>query len=238
MNRIACCFIASVTLGFNPPSALAQSRTAPSLPAMGTYTQPPTVDSRTTAPRTTTQGRNPMAALGGYPQGFGNVDPRVVHRAVTRTRTIVETRMEEVPEEELKRLEIFRDAVLECRKKHDSPEAQEKARTALETLVAEQMDRDLETREQQLAEIEAQAKQLREQLEQRKSAKPEFVKLIMMMIENPAAGIGLPAEWMNAIGPASELTNVGSYGVGYRELPEASPAASGLLPPPILLQPE
>ncbi len=146
-----------------------------------------------------------LLSLGNNPFGDlspGEFQPNKAYRAVTSTRTIVETHMEEISEEEQKRLHTFREAVQAMREKHDSPEEKEKAKAALETLVIEQMDRDLETREKQLAEIEAQAKQLREQLDQRKAAKPEFVKLIMMMIETPAAGIGLPSEWMNSIGPA------------------------------------
>ncbi|MEZ6134170.1 MAG: hypothetical protein R3C53_04575 [Pirellulaceae bacterium] len=155
-------------------------------------------------------GQNPNIQFGqnqNNPFGQNLNDPRLATvrtmRPVTRTRTIVETTYEEIPQEDLKRLEAFQKAVREMRKPHDTTEDREAARSALEELVLEQMDRDLETREQQLAEIEAQAKALRDQLEQRKNSRQEFAKLIMLMIENPAAGIGLPSEWMGAIGPAS-----------------------------------
>ncbi len=54
-------------------------------------------------------------------------------------------------------------------------------------------------REKRLNELEAKAKQLRDQLQQRKQTKAEIQKMLVMLIENPQGGLGLPASWMNAI---------------------------------------
>ena len=161
-------------------------------------------------------------------------------RAVTRTRSIVETHYEEIPEEEQLRLQAFQQAVSELRAKHESPEEREQARSVLRGLVVEQMERDLTNREEQLAEIESQAKQLRDQLEQRKAAKDEFLKLIMMMVEHPSSGIGLPSEWMSSIGPgAYGASGVSKFNVSLpagARLPPAGPTplpSAGLVPQPV-----
>ncbi len=147
------------------------------------------------------------------------------YRTGTRTRTIVEHYSEKLAAEEVKRLSEFQSSVAEMRKKHDSKEAKEKARAAVEKMVVEQLDRDIQNREKQLSEIEEQVKQLRDQLEQRKSSRPELLKLLMMMIESPSSGIGLPSEWLGAINGQriAESIPTGAY--------------NSVIPSPVFLQP-
>lgn len=92
----------------------------------------------------------------------------------------------------------FRETVDALRKAKTDEEKAE-VREKLNTLVAKQLDQDLADREKRLIEIEAKAKELREQLQQRKATKTEIQKMLVMLIENPQGGLGLPPSWMNAI---------------------------------------
>lgn len=92
----------------------------------------------------------------------------------------------------------FRETVDALRKAKTDEEKAE-VRDKLNALVAKQLDQDLADREKRLLEIEAKAKELREQLQQRKTTKTEIQKMLVMLIENPQGGLGLPPSWMNAI---------------------------------------
>lgn len=100
--------------------------------------------------------------------------------------------------EEQQQAKEFRDAVAQLRKA-DNDEDKKAARERLSEMISAQLDRDFEQREQKLAEIEARAKELREQLEHRRNTKSDIQKMLLMLIENPEAGLGLPPAWMNSV---------------------------------------
>lgn len=92
----------------------------------------------------------------------------------------------------------FYKLIAEMRKAKDK-EAKEEKRTQVQEILSKQLDRDLELREEQLKKIEERAKALREQLDARRESKEEMLKLLMMLVENPSAGFGLPDEWMRTL---------------------------------------
>lgn len=96
------------------------------------------------------------------------------------------------------RMRSFQDAVKQLREAENS-EGKAAARDQVEKLVSEQLDIDLESREKELAAIEQRAMELRKQLEERKTAKPELLKMLVMLIDNPQVGLGIPPEWMQML---------------------------------------
>ncbi len=75
--------------------------------------------------------------------------------------------------EEQRSAQEFRDTVLALRQaKTDEEKADVRAK--LNDLVSKQIDQDLAEREKRLNELEAKAKQLRDQLQQRKQTRPRF----------------------------------------------------------------
>ena len=107
-------------------------------------------------------------------------------------------RMSPMSPEEAARMRAFQDAIRELRtaKSEDDKAA---ARKEVTDLVSEQLDADLENREKELAAIEQRAKELRKQLDERKTAKPELLKMLVMLIDNPQVGLGIPPEWMQML---------------------------------------
>ena len=176
-------------------------------PKIADYSQP--------APAGTTHPYNSLSPVPGptglpsetyaFPSNTFSNNPAMV-RTRTKASMVLNTFYEDISEEEKKRFEEFQAAVKQLRKKHESADERKKARAEVEKLVVAQIDLDNENREKQLLEIEEQVKQLREQMEERKAAKPELLKLLMMMIENPSNGIGLPSEWLGAIGARPYLS--------------------------------
>ncbi|MDX1927816.1 MAG: hypothetical protein SFV81_14935 [Pirellulaceae bacterium] len=100
--------------------------------------------------------------------------------------------------EEAARMRAFQDAIKELREAEGADE-KASARENVTKLVSEQLDADLESREKELAAIEQRAKELRKQLEERKTAKPELLKMLVMLIDNPQVGLGIPPEWMQML---------------------------------------
>ena len=100
--------------------------------------------------------------------------------------------------EDAARMRAFQDAIRELREAEDG-EDKTAAREQVTKLVSEQLDADLENREKELAAIEQRAKELRKQLEERKTAKPELLKMLVMLIDNPQVGLGIPPEWMQML---------------------------------------
>ncbi len=88
---------------------------------------------------------------------------------------------------------------LESLRKAKTDEERADIRAKLNEIVGEQLDNDIAQREQRITEIETRAKELRDQLQQRKQSKAEIQKLVMMLIENPQGGLGLPSSFMNLI---------------------------------------
>lgn len=82
-----------------------------------------------------------------------------------------------------------------------SNEPRDELKDGLKALLAKQLDRDLAHREKALEEIERRAAELRQQLETRRENKEETLKLLMLLVENPSAGLGLPEHWMRLLMP-------------------------------------
>jgi hypothetical protein len=100
--------------------------------------------------------------------------------------------------EDAARMRAFQDAIKELRGAEDEAE-KATARERVAKLVSEQLDADLDSREKELTAIEQRAKELRKQLEERKTAKPELLKMLVMLIDNPQVGLGIPPEWMQML---------------------------------------
>lgn len=149
--------------------------------------------------------------------------------------------------EDAARMRAFQEAIRELRtSENDDDKAA--ARGLVTKLVSEQLDADLANREKELAAIEQRAKELRKQLEERKTAKPELLKMLVMLIDNPQVGLGIPPEWMQMLMRGQADRNrqgqkiyapheiePGSYPIYSSELipqPPTQPgAASNALPP-------
>ncbi len=100
--------------------------------------------------------------------------------------------------EDAARMRAFQDAIKELRES-ESEDEKAAAREHVTKLVSEQLEVDLENREKELSAIEQRAKELRKQLEERKTAKPELLKMLVMLIDNPQVGLGIPPEWMQML---------------------------------------
>ncbi len=101
-------------------------------------------------------------------------------------------------QEDVARMREFQAAIRELREAKDDEEKKE-ARDKVTQLVSDQLDADLANREEELAAIEQRAKELRKQLDERKTAKPELLKMLIMLVENPQVGLGIPPEWMQML---------------------------------------
>ena len=106
--------------------------------------------------------------------------------------------MHRMSPEDAARMRAFQDAIRELRGSKDD-ESKAAAREEVTRLVSEQLDADLENRESELAAIEQRAKELRKQLDERKTAKPELLKMLVMLVDNPQVGLGIPPEWMQML---------------------------------------
>ena len=100
--------------------------------------------------------------------------------------------------EDAARMRSFQEAIRELRKA-ESADEKSAARDRVTKLVSEQLEVDLANREKELVAIEQRAKELRKQLEERKTAKPELLKMLVMLIDNPQVGLGIPPEWMQML---------------------------------------
>jgi len=100
--------------------------------------------------------------------------------------------------EDAARMRAFQDAIKELREADNSDEKAD-ARERVTKLVSEQLEVDLDNREKELAAIGQRAKELRKQLDERKAAKPELLKMLAMLTDNPQVGLGIPPEWMQML---------------------------------------
>ncbi len=130
--------------------------------------------------------------------GFYVEEPTVRELNVADQRLwLPESRQRRLPED-MARMREFQDAIKELREA-DNDEDKLAARDRVTNLVSEQLETDLVNREKELAAIEQRAKELRKQLEERKTAKPELLKMLVMLIDNPQVGLGIPPEWMQML---------------------------------------
>ena len=132
--------------------------------------------------------------VAGVPRGLASPAPFPGQPAVARGYAVPLG----APAADSKETQAFYKLVAEMRKAKDK-EAKEEKRKQLQDMLSGQLDRDLAQREEQLQKIEERAKQLRDQLEARRESKAEMLKLLMMLVENPSAGFGLPDEWMRTL---------------------------------------
>lgn len=107
-------------------------------------------------------------------------------------------------------MEEFRDTVQRLRRPGEE-DSKEVLRQQVRELLRAQLDRDLEQREKSLREIEERAARLREQLEVRRANQEETLQLLMTIVENPSAGLGLPDPWMRVLLPSPG----GAFGDAY-----------------------
>ncbi|GAB5403012.1 MAG: hypothetical protein Aurels2KO_12430 [Aureliella sp.] len=78
----------------------------------------------------------------------------------------------------------------------------EEARAKLGKLLKFQLNKDLLKRQSQLDAAEKKLAKLREQLESRKNNQAKVAEVLLLMIENPEAGVGIPRQWLQSIMPA------------------------------------
>lgn len=113
-------------------------------------------------------------------------------RTVRRVRTVVELVREPVPKVELDELETLNRIGLKL-KLAKGDKVKEAAVKELADLLQRYFDRDLERREQEIADVEGRVKRLRDQIEKRKAAKKEIVRLRLQTMVNEAEGLGFPS---------------------------------------------
>jgi hypothetical protein len=89
----------------------------------------------------------------------------------------------------IEEMRAFQEAVEKLRSAKEGKE-KDTAKNELLQLLEQSFARDLEHREQEVAEIESRVKKLREQIERRKKAKDEIVGLRLKTIVNETEGLG------------------------------------------------
>lgn len=106
-------------------------------------------------------------------------------------RTVIETQYVPLSPTELEEQRTYQAAVATL--KSDEPaEKKELARKQLMELLSVGFDRDLETRESDLKDLESRVQKLRSQLEKRTAAKQEIIDLRLKTIQNEADGLEYP----------------------------------------------
>ncbi len=133
------------------------------------------------------------------------------------------------------------ETLLENLRNPDASESQEQARQELTELLSGQLDRDLQQREVALVAIEERAKELRKQLELRRSNKEKTIEMLLMIAENPTAGLGIPEQWMRMLAPSKSSPQypaplapaVPTYSNGPRYYPSTGSSYSNSPSPPM-----
>ncbi len=125
----------------------------------------------------------------------GNVDDKQVFNFFMGLTTGERT---EPSEQQIR--QAFAKLVKTLRSSSDK-QIQEEARTKLSQLLKYQLDKDLTKQEEQIIAAERKLAKLREQLDARKQNQDKVADVLLLMIENPEAGVGIPSEWLRAIMP-------------------------------------
>lgn len=107
------------------------------------------------------------------------------------SRTFWEMLQEPMSEEELAELKTCQSAMTTLRSEQ-SAEEKAAARKSLLEVMTTQFDRDLQSREQDIVELESRVKKLRDQFDKRKTARDKIIELRMSVIENEINGLGFP----------------------------------------------
>ena len=113
------------------------------------------------------------------------------------TRTVIETVMEPIPQEELE-LSRKLQATVHSLKTGKDEAARKAAADVIQQQLTTQFESDLKQREKELAEVEQRVKTLREQLDKRKAAQAEIINLRLQTLVNEANGLGFPDEGFRA----------------------------------------
>lgn len=112
-------------------------------------------------------------------------------------RTVIETQYVPLSKAELDEFRIYQAAVATL--KSDEPaDKKELARKQLFELLSVGFDRDLESRESDLKDLESRVQKLRGQLDKRKAAKQEIIDLRLKTIQNEAEGLEYPGAGNNS----------------------------------------
>jgi hypothetical protein len=104
----------------------------------------------------------------------------------------------------IEEMQAFHQAVEKLRSAKEGPD-KEAAKKELLQLLEQSFTRDLEHREQEVAEVESRVKKLREQIERRKKAKDEIVGLRLKTIVNETEGLGFSGPQNFGPAPVSGL---------------------------------
>lgn len=133
-----------------------------------------------------------MAGGAGYPgmSGAPATNPGA-YRQRQIIRTVVESYMEPIPEEELAKAKELQDAI-QSLKTSNNEVARKKATEFIQQQLASQFEVDLKQREKELTEVEQRVTKLREQLDKRKAAQKAIIDLRLQTIVNDADGLGFP----------------------------------------------
>ncbi len=100
--------------------------------------------------------------------------------------------------EEAEEAKRFRALVQRLRQGGEAEDADE-VRQKLRDILSAQLERDLERREAILKRIEQRAEQLRKQLQTRRENTEQTLTMLLMLVENPTAGLGIPDYWMRSL---------------------------------------
>ena len=107
------------------------------------------------------------------------------------TWTISEVRYEKIPPEELAAAKKLSDSI-EALRRADNETTRAQATEAIEALLTDQFERDIQQREKELSDIESRVKNLRAQLDARKAARHRIIGLRLQTVINDADGLGFP----------------------------------------------
>lgn len=113
-------------------------------------------------------------------------------RAVVTRRSVYETKMVPISEEEILEAKQFQDLLQHIGDTTQTEAEKEVGRKQLAELLEKQFNSDMETREKDVVELETRVKKLREQFDKRKAAKEKIIELRQMTILNSLEGLGFP----------------------------------------------
>lgn len=132
-----------------------------------------------------------MLSSDSFDVGALSMTPSGPMRAKQVQRTVVEIQYVPLSQAEIDEHRTYQSAVSTL--KSDEPvEKKELARKQLMELLSVGFDRDLETRESDLKDLESRVQKLRSQLDKRKAAKQEIIDLRLKTIQNEADGLEYP----------------------------------------------
>ena len=163
----------------------------------GQFTAPggtsPVPDPNLPGPNFPAEYRDPESPIDarGFPGQSKRFTPLMRPRRVTRT--VIETFMEPIPQDELEASRKLQAAVQSLKTGNDEA-ARKVSADVIQQQLTTQFESDLKQREKELAEVEQRVKTLREQLDKRKGSQAEIINLRLQTLVNEANGLGFPDE--------------------------------------------